>query len=266
VSRVLVPSVVAAVLTTALLAGGCGGVDAPPSAAEHRTPGAEPMASATAGQTRPSTPHPTGEHRSREHRSRDGHHGQAGDGGRKIAPTQLPVARADGSRQHLLDAATLPAYAEGVAWTIRATGPERTRPVGACQKATFVDIGAMHAVRRAFAGPEDSGLRVRQVVARFADAKSAWRAHEVLRSWRDGCEEWLDAPHPDVSPMEDVETDAGDAGRYRAVYGPKTDTDASGLGIVRKGRWVSIVALTADADDFAAGWTRRAVRRIAATF
>lgn len=244
-SRVLVP----AVLTAALLAGGCGGVDAPPSAAEHRTPGAEPMASATAGETPPSTPRP-------KHR----------DGGHKIAPTQLPVARADGSRQHLLDAATLPAYADGLAWTVRATGPERTRPVGACQKATFVDIGAMHAVRRAFTGPEGSAVRVRQVVARFADAKSAWRAHEVLRSWRDGCEEWLDAPHPDVSPMEDVETDAGDAGRYRAVYGPRKDTDASGLGIVRKGRWLSIVALTADGDEFAAGWTRRAVRRIAATF
>lgn len=258
----LLPALLTALLSTALLVGGCGGVDAPPSAAERRTPGAEPMeptkAARTAEPTRSASPSPsskpsplTGERRDR---------------GKKIAPSQYPVARPDGSREHLLTAQTLPAYADGLAWTTTATGPERARPVGACQKATFVDIGALHAVRRGFTGPEDSGVRVRQVVARFADAKSAWRAHEVLRAWRDGCEEWLDAPHPDVSPMEDVETDAGDAGRYRAVYGPARDTDASGLGIVRRGRWLAIVALTTDGDDFAAGWTRRAVRRIAATF
>lgn len=255
VPRVLLPSLLAA----ALLTSGCGGVDAPPSAAEHS---AEPRATGATQEPTTSTPTEPSSPASR------GGNGDGGgrDGGEKVPPTMIPVARPDGSRTHLLSPDLLPAYAADASWTTTGTGPERTRPVGACQKATLVDIGALHAVRRGYAGPAESGTWARQVVARFADAKSAWRAHEVLRSWRDGCEKWLDAPNPEVGPMEDLELSAGSGGHYRAVYGPKKDTDASGLGIVRKGRWLSIVAITATDADFSTGWTRRAVRRIAATF
>lgn len=254
-SRSLLP----ALLTAVLLVGGCGGVDTPPSAVEPVDPSASPTSAPRPTPTVDAAP-PTPVATSRGV-------GKSRDHGQKIAPTALPVARPDGSRGHLLAEASLPAYAGGgdeSAWSITATGPESTRPVGACQKATFIDIGALHAVRRGFAAPEGTGVRAWQVVARFADAKSAWRAHQVLRTWRDDCEEWLG--RAEVSPMEEVETDAGTAARYRAVYGPKKDTDASGLGIVRQGKWLSIVSLSSDGDDYPDGWTRRAVRRIAATF
>ena len=129
-----------------------------------------------------------------------------------------------------------------------------------------MDIGALHAVIRVFDGPEGSGLRSRQLVARLADPKSAWRTHEVLRSWRADCEERLDYPAKDVGPMEVVDLDAGRGGHYRASYGPKKDTDVAGLGIVRAGRWLSVVEITATEGDVPQGWTRRAVRRIASTF
>jgi hypothetical protein len=248
---------------TALLLAGCGGVDAPPSAAEP-TGGSE--------QARSSTPAPevTASPSAASPQSLESpgatHDRKPGDGGTKVPPTMLPVARPDGSRTHLLAATALPAYrsANGDAgtWTTAATTPEGPRPVGACQKGSMVDIGAVHAVVRTYAGDEGSGLRARQVVARFADAKSAWRAHEVLRAWRDDCEQWLDQPNPEVTPMTDVDTPAGTGHHYRASYGPKKDTDASALGIVRKGRWLSIVAVS----EVSSTWTRRAVRRIAATF
>lgn len=254
-SRALFPAVV----TAALLLAGCGGVDAPPSAAERSTPPAEPTASASPTRTTaPTTPTTTGSPRAqRDGKPGDKRGDQPGDKGTKMPPTMLPVARPDGSRTHLLAATALPGT-----WTTVSTRPETPRPVGACQQASLVDIGALHAVVRAYAGEDGSDLRARQVVARFADTKSAWRAHQVLRAWRDDCERWLDQPRSEVSPLEDVDTPTGTGHHYRATAGTKKDTDASGLGIVRKGRWLAIVAVS----DVSAGWTKRAVRRIAATF
>jgi hypothetical protein len=68
--------------------------------------------------------------------------------------------------------------------------------------------------------------------------------------------------------MEAVPTDPGTAGHYLATYGPRKAPAAAGLGILRKGRWLVVVEITADRADYPSAWNpaRRAVRRIASTF
>lgn len=260
VPRALIPALLAA----ALLAGGCS--DAPSGAPETtRDKGSRTTRSPDAAPSSP-TAEPTPDQQDQGTQGEPGRNGKgAKDGGRKIAPSALPMARPDGSRTHLLTAETLPPVGK-TGWTVAGTGPESSRRVGACQQASLVDIGALHAVIRVFTGPDDDGPRSRQLVARFADGKSAWRAHEVLRAWRAECEDHLDQPRPDVGPMERVDLESGKAGRYAATYGPKKDTDANGIGIVRAGRWLSVVEIITTDDDYPEDWTRRAVRRIAVTF
>jgi hypothetical protein len=162
----------------------------------------------------------------------------------------------------------MPAARGAVVWTAAGTRPEDGSPTGACQKTSLVDLGAVRAVRRDYAGDGDSTFRARQVVARFADARSAWRAGEVLASWRDDCAERLDYPRTDVGPMEEVATEPASSGRYPLTYGSRRSQETAELGIVRKGRWLTVIEIAADhesyPDDHRPG--RRAVRRIAATF
>lgn len=193
------------------------------------------------------------------------------DRDQKLAPPTAPRARTERSSKpgdHLLAAESLPRLGGGATWQVRTTGPEHSRPVGACQKTPLVDIGAVTAVRRVFVGPEESGMRTRQVVAEFADAKSAWRAHEVLAAWRDDCEQRLQR-RSDVGPMEDVDLEVRATGaHYRAVLGSRDRRRTTGFGIVRTGRWLSIVEIRATPSDYPARWSpsSRAVRRIADTF
>ena len=249
-----------ALLTAVLVAGGCADADEPAAspAPERRTstqgtasPEPEPPASAT----------PSNGARSSGHQGAPRH-------GHKIAPTMVPAARPDGSRAHLLTAGRMPALGDGLTWSVAATEPETTDPTGACQKTSLVDIGAVHSVRRVFSGPESSGVEARQIVARFADRKSAWRAEQVLRAWRDDCESRLDYPRKDVGPLEEVATEPGIAGHYRLTYGSRRSTDAAGLGMVRIGAWLTIVEISATSDVYPTDWNpaRRAVRKIATTF
>jgi hypothetical protein len=178
------------------------------------------------------------------------------------------VARPDGAWGHLLAADRMPAPAGAVTWTVAGTSPEGGEPTGACQKTALVDLGAIRAVRRDFTGPEDSTFRARQVVARFADPRSAWRASEVLASWREDCATRLGYPRTDVGAMEEVATEPGSAGRYPLTYGTRRHLQAAELGIVRTGRWLTVIEIAADSDAFPADHhpARRAVRKIAATF
>lgn len=178
---------------------------------------------------------------------------------------------------HLLAGDRMPALTNDFAWRVLDDGPEDTQSVGACQKASLETIGAVTAVRRTYA--EDSGGSAEgaggsavatQVVARFADDKSAWRAHEVLQSWREDCEERLDYPRKDVGPLRTVVVRVGTGNNYRTVYGPKaTKRDrTAGFGIVRTGSFLSIVEITTGPEDYPSDWdpARAAVRRISRTF
>ncbi len=172
------------------------------------------------------------------------------------------------SASHLLTAARMPSPDGETAWRIADRGPENA-VVGACQKTDLQTIGAISAVRRSFASGPD-GPRATQVVAVFADAKSAWRAHEVLRAWQADCEERLDFDRTEVGPLRAVDVRAGTGEGYRTAYGPRSATRgwATGLGIVRRGSHLSVVEYRTAATDYPTDRdpARMAVRRIARTF
>lgn len=254
--RVLLPSL----LSLLLLASACGGDNAAPAEKPERRAAATltPSPSRVTSPTTSPEPAPTQQPAARE---------KKGDGrGRKLAPQTL-MARADASAEHLLEAGALPRI-DGQEWTVRTTEDEGSQPVGACQQTPLADIGALQAVRRSFSGPDRSGLAAHQVVGRFADPRSAWRAHEVLRAWRDDCAERLDGRAAAVGDMEEVALISGEGGHYRTTSGSRRHAAVAGIGIVRVGRWLSVVELSSAQDDYPTGWhpPRRAVRRIAATF
>lgn len=169
---------------------------------------------------------------------------------------------------HLLTADRMPSPDGETVWRITDRAPGDAA-VGACQKTDLETIGAVSAVRRSFASGPD-GPWATQVVAEFADAKSAWRAHEVLRAWQADCEERLGFARTEVGPLRTVDVRAGAGEGYRTAYGPRSAGRgwATGLGIVRRGSHLSVVEYRTAATDYPADPdpARMAVRRIARTF
>lgn len=194
--------------------------------------------------------------------------GKPGKG--KTAPL-LPMERAS-LGAHLLAVERMPTLTDDFVWTVVEDGAEDLQSVGACQKTSLESIGAVGALRRAFAPADgtDQDAAATQVVARFADDKSAWRAHEVLRSWREDCEERLDYARKDVGPLRTVTVRVGTGDNYRTAYGPRSEerTRIAGFGIVRTGSFLTIVEVTTPEADYPADRdpARVAVRRIARTF
>ena len=142
--------------------------------------------------------------------------------------------------------------------------------MGACQKTDLETIGAVSAVRRSFASGPDGAAGPPRWSREFADAKSAWRAHEVLRAWQADCEERLDFARTEVGPLRTVDVRAGTGEGYRTAYGPRSAERgwATGLGIVRRGSHLSVVEYRTAATDYPTERdpARMAVRRIARTF
>jgi hypothetical protein len=165
---------------------------------------------------------------------------------------QLP--RKDNPAAHLLAADKMPTAGsdwEGVDTT------EADEVLGPCHLTSLVDIGALSAARRTWTAA-GSSPRAIQVVARFADNKSAWRAHEVLDSWQADCAAHVSGT---VGPRRAVSVATGVAEAYRVDEGDR----ATDLGIVRKGEYLSVVSLVGPASADPAS-TRTALKRIAATF
>jgi hypothetical protein len=167
-------------------------------------------------------------------------------------------ARKDGPATHLLAADKMPTA--GASWASTHTAADDFEVLGPCHLASLADIGALAAVRRTWIA-SGSVPRAVQVVARFADNKSAWRAHQVLDSWRADCADRVEGT---VGPLRDVAVATGVGQAYRVAQGDR----ATDLGIVRKGEFLSVVALVGPPaklpDDSAVA--KSAVKRIAATF
>jgi hypothetical protein len=197
-----------------------------------------------------------------------GQSGQNGRNGQKPLPVMGQPLHRTMPASHLLTAERMPSPDGETGWRIADRGPEDAA-VGACQKTDLETIGAVSAVRRSFASSPD-GPWFTQVVAEFADAKSAWRAHEVLRAWQADCEERLDFARTEVGPLRTVDVRAGTGEGYRTAYGPRAKGRgwATGLGIVRRGSLLSVVEYRTTATDYPTGRdpARMAVRRIARTF
>lgn len=187
---------------------------------------------------------------------------------RTLAPLPPQPLLAKPARTHLLDAGRMPTVADDLPWTDAAKG-DGSRPVGACQKASLFDIGAVRTTERRFATADGSTTAV-QVLGRFADRLSAYRAAEVLMAWRADCAERLSARRAKVGEARDVPVRTGFGTVYAATYGERSadGARATALGVVRKGSWVSVVEVATDERRWPRGRNpaRQAVRRIAATF
>lgn len=187
---------------------------------------------------------------------------------RTLAPLPPQPLLAKPARAHLLAADRMPTVAEDRPWT-EATKGDGSRPVGACQKASLFDIGAIRTTERRFTTADGSATAV-QVLGRFADRSSAYRAAEVLMAWRADCAERLSSPRAKVGEARDVPVRTGFGTVYAATYGERSadGARATALGVVRKGSWISVVEVATDERRWPSGRNpaRQAVRRIAATF
>jgi hypothetical protein len=146
----------------------------------------------------------------------------------------------------------------GTAWRrIRTTQSDDV--VAPCHLTSLVDIGALEVAQRTWSVRKGSTPIGRQVVARFADNKSAWRAHQVLDSWHGDCG---DRGAGTVEARVPVDVPTGKAEQYRVVSGGV----ATVIGIIRKGEYLSVFALTGPALVTTSRQSSEAVGLIAATF
>ena len=164
--------------------------------------------------------------------------------------------KAIGSAAHLLSAGDMPSA--GTAWR-KVTTKKSDDVMGPCHLTSLVDIGALEVSQRTWVIRKGDTPVGRQVVARFADNKSAFRAHEVLDSWQADCG---DRRAGTVEARVPVDVPTGKAEAYRVVEG----NAATVIGILRKGQYVSVLSLTGPALGVAEHQSSDALKRIAATF
>ena len=140
---------------------------------------------------------------------------------------------------------------EETVWEAAASGPENGRTTGSCQRFDLVSLGASEAVVRAFTSNQDTVEAV-QVVAEFADAKSAWRAHQVLKKWRSTCADRIDAADVSVSDLRALPVSVGHGDSYVVRYGDAGAEDQhwAGVGISRRGPLLSLVQIDLVGQDY----------------
>ena len=114
-----------------------------------------------------------------------------------------------------------------------------------------MSVGANEAVRRTFTSNQDS-VEAEQVVAEFADAKSAWRAHQVLKKWRATCADQIKADITDVGDLRTLPVSEGFADSYVVRYGDAGEQDQQwdGTGISRRGPFLSVVQIGLVGQDY----------------
>lgn len=158
-------------------------------------------------------------------------------------------------RDRLLDADDLPGVTGDVAWTEGSTATQEPEAlVGACHRFAMLSIGALRVAHRDYSAADGSGARADELVASFADAKTAWRAFEVLKSWHADCDARLSRwEHHEVGPLQTVSTDAGEAHTYLLRYGPaegEADADSfEAAGLVMTGNRIAVVRIVQVGQD-----------------
>ena len=167
-----------------------------------------------------------------------------------VAETTTAPAAPAGLRTRLLSARELPGVNELTRWRTTGTRAEKGAAHGACQKFSLVDIGADSSLVRSYVASSD--VTALQVLGEFADPKSAWRAHQVVKSWAAECAQMLDAEVEKVSRLTPVPVTAGVAQKQLLQYGEE-DAEAhtfAGVGITRRGRYLSIVQIDVVGQDY----------------
>jgi hypothetical protein len=156
-----------------------------------------------------------------------------------------------GLEARLLTADQMPGVNDETTWTVDSSGPEDGTTLGGCQRFDFVSLGASEAVTRTFSSNQDT-VTAGQVVAKFADAKSAWRAHQVLKKWRATCADQIEAAEVEVGDLRTLSVSAGHADAYVVRYGDAGAEDQhwAGTGISRRGPLLSLVHIELVGQDY----------------
>ncbi len=172
------------------------------------------------------------------------------DDGGSAAPTDASTTAAPvvGIAAHLLDASELPVV--GGAWRVDETDQgDVDDEYGECQQFPLLDIGATEVIEREFDG---DAAEAEQVVAEFADEKTAWRAQQVLLSWRDNCGDFLAETDDDdlveVGDLKEVTGADRFAGHYTVTTSELdgTEVETEVVVIAQRGTRLSIVVLDVD--------------------
>ena len=163
----------------------------------------------------------------------------------------------------LLPPAALLTTGYGPEWSETRTEPHEPRALaGSCHRYPLVSVGALRVAHRTYvAGTTDtSPATAEHVVARFADQRTAWRAHEVLLAWHADCGRTLaDRPGLRISAPREL----GDALRYAVTWTvPAADGRVrEDVALVRVRDRVALVRVTTAPADPAVG--RPTVSRMA---
>ena len=132
---------------------------------------------------------------------------------------------AGGLADRLLPAGALASPSPDLGWSVVHTELHEPRALaGSCHRFPLVSVGALRVAHRAYAlgPPRAPRATAEHVVARFADPRTAWRAHEVLLAWQEHCPQTLaDRPGVRLSGLHEV-ADVADAQRYAVAWTPGT--------------------------------------------
>ncbi len=162
----------------------------------------------------------------------------------------------------LLAAGDVPGFNDSFRWrsgTTRAREPQQL--AGTCHKFPMLSVGATEVAYRTFRPPTNTNAVATQLVADFADAKTAARAYRTVLSWRRPCPEKLTSyPRVDVGLLRDVDLSGvpgggpREGGWWLALYGPiGDDPDVSAFdaeGVVRVGSRISVMHLLSYGQDY----------------
>jgi hypothetical protein len=158
----------------------------------------------------------------------------------------------------------VPGLNQESAWQTRITTRQEGRPVfGTCHRFPMTSIGAERVAVRRYADAGSPGTsspatapRAANMVATFADEKTAKRAYAVLEAWRSQCDELLaDRVRPQVGrPRVLQETGDVSAAWYLLRYGPVPgDREAAyfdAQGMARVGDHISVLTMRVAGQDY----------------
>lgn len=195
-------------------------------------------------------------------------------------PTPSPSPSETGSTtgsDGFLPTALVPGLNKTWRWQDGTTGLG-DKPFGVCAKADLGSIGAVKVRERTYFPPDDSDDSAGQVIAGFADPKSAAQAWAVLDAWRSRCAGTIGAA---LGPRVGAQTPVTVTGGYQARWYLVSWTPAGeetgrfeAIGMVRDGALITVLRITNSGQDYnyPAGrepmvtMVRRAAERIDAGF
>ncbi|MFL6108261.1 MAG: hypothetical protein ACJ72L_14970 [Marmoricola sp.] len=128
------------------------------------------------------------------------------------------------------------------------------KPFGVCAKADLSSIGAELVRERTYFPPDDSDDSAGQLIAGFADAKSAAQAWSVLDAWRGRCAATLGTKtFPKVGAEIPVPVAGGKQARWYLVsWAPPGEETGrfEAIGMVRDGALITVLRITNSSQDY----------------